>query len=109
MSAPTERELMERAAKAVGLRFWPGDAWRDEPTGGGLLLISGLWLWNPITDAGDRYRLAQTLGMNIDFADCCVWKRTATDVIQEFWGAHYEGDDDAHAIVRLAAVIGSAQ
>ncbi|MCY0910875.1 hypothetical protein [Massilia antarctica] len=109
MSAPTDRELMAQAAKAVGLRFWPGDAWRDEPTGGGLLLISGLWLWNPITDAGDRYKLARTLGLNIEFAGCRVWTRTATGVLQEFWGSDAVGDDDAHAIVRLAAVVGRAQ
>ncbi|HEX8610181.1 MAG TPA: hypothetical protein VF800_02750 [Telluria sp.] len=110
MSAPTDRKLLEQAAKAGGVALWPqGDAWRAYGKHYGFLLANGRVLWNPLTDAGDRYRLARTLGLNIEFADCRVWKRTPTGILQEFWGSDAAGDDDAHAIVRLAAVIGRAQ
>ncbi|MDQ1921669.1 hypothetical protein [Massilia pseudoviolaceinigra] len=110
MSAPTDRELLELAAKAVGI---VGE-YRTAHQAYGDQFVDGIdtgarFWWNPLADVGDRYRLAQTLGMNIDFADCFVWKRTPTGVIQEFWGADYAGDDDAHAIVRLAAEIGLTQ
>lgn len=105
MSAPTDREMLALAAKAAGIGIEWHDYWEKFYT-------TDLCMnrdWNPLTSAGDRYHLAQTLGMNIDFADCFVWKRMPTGVIQEFWGADTAGDDDAHAIVRLAAVIGRTQ
>lgn len=110
MSAPTDRELMEQAAKAAGI----AGEYRSGHQAYGDQFIDGIdtgarFWWNPLADAGDRYRLAQTLRLNIDFDGCSVWKRTATGMLQEFWGAGYEGDDDAHAIVRLAAEIGMAR
>lgn len=87
----TDRELLELAARAVN-----GGAWHP---------LTHAKPWNPLTDDGDRYRLAKHLGISIDFEDCCAWKRLATGkLIQEFWGG--ECGDEPHAVVRVAAEIG---
>lgn len=65
--------------------------------------------WNPLTNEGTRYRLAKTLKMTIDFSFCTVWKRVDDHtLIQEFWGG-VTGNDEAHAIVRVAAEVGELQ
>lgn len=96
-----DRELLELAAKAAGyqllvdelgyhIKASEQDNWRQ---------------WYPLADDGDRYRLARTLGLRLDFEDCCVWKRFYDGLlIQEFWGG--ECGDEAHAVVRAAAEIG---
>jgi len=100
-----DRELLELAAKVAGYVVHQ----YDETKG-------SCWIWNgeryhwwcPLTDDGDRYRLARTLGINIDFAECYAWKRLPSgNLIQEFWGGD-TGIDEAHAIVRaaVAAAIG---
>lgn len=101
-----DRELLESAAKAAGLvgtyarvHQTYGDQWADGIDMGGPVY------WNPLTDDGDRYRLAKQLGIGIDFSDCCAWKRFPSgELIQEFWGG--ECGDEAHAIVRAAAELG---
>lgn len=52
-----DRELLELAAKGAGLALWPGDAWRNSPSGTGLLLANGRWVWNPLHHDGDAFRL----------------------------------------------------
>lgn len=105
----TDRELLELAAKAAGV----SGGWREKTAADGYPAYSCgigdvgrlLPLWNPLTDDGDRYRLAKHLGISIDFQDCCAWKRLANgELIQEFWGG--ECGDEAHAVVRAAAEIG---
>jgi hypothetical protein len=96
----TDRELLERAAKAVKLPEcgWMGPAFM-------YVKDNTFTDWNPLTDDGDRYRLARQLGINIDFGDSCAWKRLLSGrVIQEFWGG--DCGDEAHAVVRAAAEIG---
>lgn len=55
----TDRELLEAAAKAAGIKV----AWRDAV---GCLCYSGSpyhVAWNPLTDDGDALRLAVQLGL----------------------------------------------
>lgn len=108
----TDRELLELAAKAAGIpiRCWSGLyrtgllAWRASFSSSPEAFVNGRE-WNPLTDDGDRYRLARQLGISIDFSDCCAWKRMQNgQLIQEFWGG--ECGDEAHAVVGVAAAIG---
>lgn len=72
----TDRELLELAAKAVRCTI----TWEDWEEGGTGPYLWGFTPgdergeWNPLTDAGDRYRLAQKLGLSINFVECTVWK-----------------------------------
>lgn len=99
----TDHDLLLLAAKAVGLRI------SNRCTDGGLMVCSDTrrapHKWNPRDDDGDRLRLARALGISIDFADCCAWKRMPNgELIQEFWGGDF--GDEAHAVLRAAAEIG---
>jgi hypothetical protein len=61
--AVTDRELLELAAKAAGIRinYWVYDNDDDSPS----VLESG-GIWNPLTDDGDALRLAVKLGLVVD-------------------------------------------
>ncbi len=94
-----DRTLLEMAAKAADVRG------NYEPFG--IRRPAWPWLWNPLSEdgAGDTLRLAEKLGINIDFADQCAWKRLGDgSLIQEFWGGDYP-PCYRHAIVRAAAEI----
>ena len=56
----SDRELLELAAKAAGIRinYWVYDNNDDSPS----VLESG-GIWNPLTDDGDALRLAVQLGL----------------------------------------------
>lgn len=101
-----DRELLELAAKAAGLV----NPQYEQAVAGNWNIYHGdledpRECWNPLTDDGDRYRLARQLGINIDFSDCCAWKRMPSgNLIQEFWGG--DCGDEAHAVLRVAAEIG---
>ncbi|WP_257757334.1 hypothetical protein [Burkholderia glumae] len=101
----TDKELLELAAKAaaiVGTYVRVHQAYGDQWVEG--IDTGAPVFWNPLTDDGDRYRLAKHLGISIDFSDCCAWKRfTSGRLIQEFWGG--DCGDEAHAVVRAAAEI----
>lgn len=64
----TDRELLELAAKAAGIKFkWrEGDPkWGPEHFGPAAFLF-GCWMpWNPLTDDGDALRLAVKLGLQV--------------------------------------------
>lgn len=96
-----DREMLMLAAKAAGYK-WREDIaeYRNERD------ILGLWIedvstsWNPLKNAGDRYRLLSKLKAIVDFdrqvvmiGDACI---------------HWPKDepDEARAIVRAAAEIG---
>jgi len=106
----TDRELLEMAAKAVGVEIYGGvgtngGPYKYEEWPGEIGKFRTGQRWNPLEDDGDRLRLARTLKINIDFHDCCAWKRLSDgSLIQEFWGG--EHGDEAHAVVRAAAAIG---
>jgi hypothetical protein len=106
----TDKELLEMAAKASGLKcHFANDAkdscmFFDNPK------TPGIWgSWNPLTDDGDAFRLAVGLGMYINMydsetkANVGVSSLLATEV--------YAKDKCAatrRAIVRAAAAIGMA-
>lgn len=62
----TDRELLERAAKAAGLQLWAGSGgpYAEHPCPQ-LLLADGLTVFRPLTDDGDALRLAVALGMTV--------------------------------------------
>lgn len=70
----TDRELLELAAKAVGINLV---AWKDEViehtphTGGPAFQIGGhpADTWNPLTDDGDALRLMVKLGLTVKVMD----------------------------------------
>ena len=57
----TDRELLERAAKAAGITY----KYYSDPEG--LIINDDQWplvVWNPLTDDGDALRLVVKLGLN---------------------------------------------
>ena len=87
MQTMTDKELLELAAKAAGIK--------DE-----------MWLWdwwNPLTDDGDALRLAVKLKFDFEWVDIdtiCVGGSCCTN--EDHYAAH------RIAIVRAAAEIGKA-
>jgi hypothetical protein len=110
-----DRELLERAAKAAGLRIW----WTEE-YGGCFLRQAGCpVIWNPLTDDGDAFRLFVRLKFHVNifkpwqddllnvpgFVE--IWNDGDSDpLVTEYVDGHdYEGAT-RRAIVRAAAQIG---
>lgn len=114
----TDRELLELAARAAGIRYDP-EISKPHPVSGAWW---GLWLvidhepnqftrhyWNPLTDDGDAFRLSVRLHMDIlpDDDSVLVFKMNH----QRFQAEEpYRNDARAatrRAIVRAAASIGA--
>jgi hypothetical protein len=102
----SDRELLELAAKAAGIRinYWVYDNDDDSPS----VLESG-GIWNPLTDDGDALRLAVKLGLTVsqlmNNREVEVNDYDETVFVNEF----HEPDFCAatrRAIVRAAAEIG---
>ena len=115
----TDRELLEMAAKAAGIKltFWRDAAvLRDKKSPLGLDIA-----WNPLTDDGDALRLAVKLRISIEhpnpldlgggYISACVWRahykyRLGSDLrVNE----NFDSDPCAatrRAIVRAATEIG---
>lgn len=104
----TDRELLELAAKAAGIE----GEWCDcEDHADGILLDDMRCLvWNPLTDDGDRYRLARACNLIIDFDGGEVrWYANGELNPRGFrWMPGGSVDLEARAIVRAAAAIGEA-
>ena len=98
----TDRELLERAAKAAGMTIieWYGE---EEPNGPWAVHEPrGPHLgWNPLTDDGDALRLA----VNLDLIDECKWKAPVTKEIYDECNSDWYAAT-RRAIVRAAAEIG---
>ncbi len=104
----TDRELLELAAKAVGMHV---KAQRVDADDKFTHLVVGQKFkpekidWNPLTDDGDALRLAVKLGLRV-----CIDNRAGVSWIKRFEGSTAHGDDAAsatrRAIVRAAAEIG---
>ena len=94
----TDKERLELAAKAAGIADLQqvGNIWYY--TNGGYLMRD----WNPITDDGDRYRLARTCKMRIDFQEGLVF--AGYEIAFRFTPGNDK--EEAYAIVRAAAEIG---
>lgn len=109
LTMDTDRELLEAAAKAAGIK----GQWMAEPPDGlsedpyfNFVVATG-YIWNPLTDDGDALRLAVKLGLTINPYKRGIFVSRDEDepVITEEWA-----DDDyaatRRAIVRAAAEIG---
>lgn len=103
-----DRELLEFAAKAAGIRLNISDGAGDERY---------LWItdavtgknWDPLTDDGDALRLAVKLRLSTGYAGVptihAVWAGNGVvDAVEPFEGAQ----SLRKAIVRAAAEIGKA-
>lgn len=118
-----DRELLEVAAKAAGLRIgaWAEADFYSHRTGYVNILIGGDE-WNPLTDDGDALRLAIALGFIIDvrhkgapdyrrFNRVCYWLPMSETEHHRHIAVDEIGDLDAavrRAIVSAAAEIGKA-
>lgn len=110
----TDRELLEKAAKAAGIEV----EWDDEEFADLRAVSEGMFLkgkrspdnskyWNPLTDDGDALRLAVKLRIRVEW-----WKNGVEASHPKLQNtAIYETEDDPYsttrrAIVRAAAAIG---
>jgi hypothetical protein len=96
----TDRELLEAAAKAVGLEVICHASY---PNGG--VYVKGMEDdWNPLTDDGDALRLAVKLKMGVNFDGEKVGANCGRGAVEVF------GNDPLaatrRAIVKVAAEIG---
>ena len=103
----TDRELLERAAKAAGIdAAWHPDYENDAAH-------DGMWLkgnrspdnskyWNPLLNDGDALRLAVVLRISLDMLTYIVDATTGTVMCHEPW------DDDHNAATRRAIVRAAA-
>jgi hypothetical protein len=98
----TDRELLELAAKAAGMKWHDGSVWLDADV--------EYVPWNPLTDDGDAFRLAVKLKLSIENGEYDVSVEVWFELsnlrrVNEFYG------NDPYAatrrtIVRAAAEIG---
>lgn len=92
----TDRELLELAAKAVGIEGNYKEERRPEEGWEIIGIRTGSWTaWNPLTNDGDALRLAVKLDLFYHAA-----------FISEFHDARCDVDATRRAIVRAAAAIG---
>jgi hypothetical protein len=100
-----EKELLELAAKAAGI-YVEGFTLDSSK---GMRLVDDdhnfVNYWNPREDDAQCLQLARKLVINIDYENCCAWKRGVKfgeRLTQKFWGeGHWE--DDKAAVVAVAA------
>ena len=101
-------ELLERAAKAIGLRHVCYDG-LDYDGKLGLQLVDGIGrhtdTWSPLTDDGDAFRLAVKLNMFVDVQPCV----SGAQIVGVAFVSEEHGDDQLaatrRAIVRAAAAM----
>jgi hypothetical protein len=104
MSAQTDRELLELAARAAGYEI------EERHFGAGRyalrLSTDPNWVeWNPLTDDGDAFRLAVKLGIDIAWGSNSVFAAVA---VKNMEGAAAEFLDDPYAATRRAVVRAAA-
>lgn len=94
----TDRELLEAAAKALGVSGEYGELSGGDPV---LCLPAPYGIWSPLTDDGDALRLAVKLGLIVD-----AGAHAASD------GGHTKfgqvGERDPYAATRRAIVRAAA-
>lgn len=98
----TDRELLEKAAKAAGYEL---SQWPDEKELRAEVEPNWRPIWNPLTSDGDALRLAVKLGLCINFAAPWTAAYAGSVCAEQFSERH--GDDPGaatrRAIVRAAA------
>ena len=107
----TDRELLELAAKAAGIKALrsPDGVLRDCTGGNPAMNIFAAKPWNPLTDDGDALRLAVKLQLfiQINSGSATAWKWRGENWYEQ--ASDYADDMGAttrRAIVRAAAEIG---
>jgi len=108
----TDRELLERAAKAAGLQL---TGWTD---GDRLAVTEGEGFWNPLRRDGDALRLAVKLGMTVNIENDITAVAAMAGMVEGQFHPQFaagtepfDGDPYAatrRAIVRAAAAIGES-
>lgn len=106
----TDRELLERAAKAAGFHFHGHRRYYANVYVSTTGDTDDWFVWSPLTDDGDALRLAVKLGMNIlvHLDDVTVTKHLGT-YKQRAWGVDERYAAARRAIVRAAAAIGETK
>lgn len=110
----TDRELLELAAKAAGVKIEGYmeriDDYYSDWNGAAAFALEDGGYWNPLTDDGDALRLAFKLKLNISFIGTSVHAGWNTrDPSPDGWGNQEDGEAIMRrAIVRAAAAIGEA-
>jgi hypothetical protein len=110
-----DRELLEMAAKAAGIKAQYSDNWGDFSIG--QPYSPGEIRWNPLTDDGDALRLAVKLHMSVDtFVGGCEVGYDDMKGGQGYLRQDDGPDGDMHdnevvrrAIVRAAAEMGRVE
>jgi len=100
----TDRELLELAAKAIGMAGYWVDGF------GFRVSCDSPYFWTPLTDDGDALRLAVKLGIGVIHHQ--GWGQVCHPSIESRMDFQYEPDPCAatrRAIVRVAAEIGMGQ
>jgi hypothetical protein len=102
----TDRELLEAAAKAAGIKLWREDVFTTGLTH--RVSDNGVLIWNPLADDGDALRLAVKLRLDVrinDFDTLCYRfvTRSAAETHADYTDPHAA---TRRAIVRAAASIG---
>ena len=96
----TDRELLELAAKAAGIKHRKGDYEKGLDTNNGF--------WNPLTDDGDALRLAVKLQMLITIGSEETYI-TANGMMVESEEFFDENNNDPYAATRRAIVRAAAE
>lgn len=113
----TDRELVELAAKAIGL---PILRWLNDVDATAVIDNRTYAIWGPLYDDGDALRLAVDLRITLNFTECACCVSTYANQLDEdgpdFCIRHSKKYDDCEttdpfvatriAIVRTAAEIG---
>jgi hypothetical protein len=111
-----DRKMLELAAKAAGYvvlssvagyadgttHWWKGAAW-------GLQIKDVEWIWNPLVDDGDAFRLAVKLGLRVYPSEQIGNKGQASvNHFGTLW-VHEDVSDDPYAATRRAIVRAAAE
>lgn len=121
MSEATDRELLEKAAKAAGMEVlshdkpWPKEAtgWFYNQHGGGGMFSNAQHpaRWNPLADDGDALRLLARLRLTLDYRPGYVGVHRGFGTYIGQCPHDDDSPDDSRAtrraIVRAAAAIGA--
>lgn len=102
-----DRELLELAAKAAGIKHPGGEHCINGPA---VWDCEALRWWRPLTDDGDALRLAAKLVLNVLASEACILAEDENGVecIEYMYGPEDYTSGWRRAIVRAAAEIGRA-
>lgn len=105
----TDRELLEQAAKSVGIALisWTNMYDACDEIGGRFITQPRGEPWNPLEEDGDALRLAVRLGIHITNSQSDAWATTLdVTAIEPLTNDPYTAT--RRAIVRAAAEVGKA-